>query len=402
MKPHFLILLLLLTISGSVFAKTAPTFVESALAGFDAWDADHDGALTTAELDTAVASPSVKGEAAAAAAALARAARNKKQPIDAFTRDNIPRLASTLKITDSRDAEESPDPVRSTTSNLERYYDSALGKINARPRALFVGEPRLDRFRQGRLGTCFCLAPLTALAYSDPSAIPALFKSSPDGSRITVTFGQDNPVEIVALTDGEIALGTDTGGNGLWAATYEKAVGKLRLDSKPVASPATPYANATRGGSAGTMLSVLTGRSIRRFSCKPWLESATTPPVEAERKLGELRELLRSASREKRLMTAGTSSKTVKVPSLAANHAYAVLGYDEATDLVTVRDPHGQNFSPKGTPGLVNGYAVNEGIFRIPVPEIVRLMSGFAFALNTPEHIKGYPSADPAIAVPTS
>jgi hypothetical protein len=397
MKRH---ILLVLVLSGAAVAHTEVSFIQASLAGFGSWDSNHDGSLTLAELDTAVASPDVKGEAAAAAAALDRAARNKKHPVDAFTRDNIPRLADTLKITEGRDTEESPDQPPRGPNNLERYYASALRKINASPRSLFVGEPRLDRFSQGHLGTCFCLAPLTALAYSDPAAVITLFKPSPDGSRITVTFGRDNSVEIPPLTDGEIALGTDTGGNGLWAATYEKAVGRLRLDSKPPVYPSTPYATATRGGSAGTMLSVLTGRSIKRFSCKPWI-GAESPPPESERLLGELRTLLRTASREKRLMTAGTSTKTVKVPSLAANHAYAVLGYDEQTDLVTVRDPHGQNFTPAGSPNLINGYVVRRGIFQIPVPEIVRLMSGFAFALDKPSLAKGYPSSDPAVTGPT-
>jgi hypothetical protein len=399
MKRRLSLILLLIT-TAPLAATAAATFVQSALAGFDSWDADHDGSLTLAELDAAVASPSVTGEAAAAAAALDRAARSKKHPIAAFTRDDLPRLVSTLKITDARDTEEPSDPAPLGSGSLEHYYNSALRKITAHPRALFVGEPRLDRFRQGRLGTCFCLAPLTALAYADPRAVTALFNTSPDGSRITVTFGRDNSVEITPLTDGEIALGTDTGGNGLWAATYEKAVGRLRLESKPPAYSSTPYATATRGGSAGTMLSVLTGRSIKRFSCKPWI-GAESPPPESERLLGELRTLLRTASREKRLMTAGTSTKTVKVPSLAANHAYAVLGYDEQTDLVTVRDPHGQNFTPAGSPNLINGYVVRQGIFQIPVPEIVRLMSGFAFALDKPSLVKGYPSSDPALAGPT-
>jgi hypothetical protein len=399
MKRLLPIILLPIT-TASVTANAGTTFVQSALAGFDSWDTDHDGSLNLSELDAAVASPSVVGESAAAAAALTRAARGKKQPVAVFKREDITRLSSTLKITDPRDADEPSDSSRIGTGSLEHYYDSALRKITARPRALFVGEPQLDHFRQGRLGTCFCLAPLTALAYSDPRAVTALFKTSPDGSRITVTFGRDNSVEIAPLTDGEIALGTDTGGNGLWAATYEKAVGRLRLDSKATSYPSTPYATATRGGSAGTMLSVLTGRSIKRFSCKPWM-GADSPPAESERLLGELRTLLGSASREKRLMTAGTSTKTVKVPSLSANHAYAILGYDAHTDLVTVRDPHGQNFTPAGAPGLINGYEVHQGIFQIPVPDIVHLMAGFAFELDTPSLVKGYPSSDPALTIPT-
>jgi len=380
------------TQAGSVAQSPA---VRHALENFDHWDADRDEKLSVAELDAAIASPATKGENAAAAVALLRIARSKQNPVSSFTRESVSSLAPALRFIDARDEEEAPETAHDSRGNLDRYYDSALRKIVSSPRELFVGPPSLDSFRQGRLGTCFSLAPLTALTLAAPDDLVSRFTVAPDGASVTVTFGLGHAITVPALTDGEVALGTDTGGNGLWAATYEKAGGELRRTAKNAAD--TPYAIATRGGSAGSMLSTLTGRAIRRFSCKAWLPGSDTPADELAKKLDELRALLRAATEEKRLMTAGTSSKTRKVPSLSRNHAYAVLAYDPATDLVTIRDPHGQDFTPRGEPGLDNGYVVRRGVFQIPAPDVVRVMSGFAFQLDTPAKTKGYPSSDPTL-----
>lgn len=367
-------------------------FLRNALAGFDTWDANKDGSLTVGEIEYAIASPDVKGDKAAAVVALRRVARNKKNPVAAYTKDDIRRMAG-ASIDDSRDNEENPDNDNRPAS-FDKYYDTALKRITSTRRDLITGgTPKLDEFKQGRLGSCFCLAPLSALVYADPKAAAALFKPSPDGSTVTVTFGKTTPVTVSRLTDGEVALVTGTGDNGIWAGTYEKAVGQLRSQKSDENAP-TPLAVVSRGGSAGSMLSVLTGNSIERFSCKPWAEDSTTPKVELDKKLGELRAMLKTATAGKRLMTAGTSGKTRKVPSLSRGHAYAVLSYDAKTDLITIRDPHGQDFTPKGEPGLENGYAVKQGIFKAPAADVVRFMGGFAFELNTPAKSKGYTDYD--------
>ena len=76
-------------------------------------------------------------------------------------------------------------------------------------------------------------------------------------------------------------------------------------------------------------------------------------------------------------MTCGTTEVTT--PGLTPKHAYAVLAYDEATDQVTLWNPHGQAFTPKGPAGLANGYPTKDGVFRLPVEEWVVQFSGFAY-----------------------
>src|SRR6185295_3968187 len=118
---------------------------------------------------------------------------------------------------------------------------------------------------------------------------------------------------------------------------------------KPEAqTPVSPIDALGRGGSAGTMLSFITGHEITRFSFKFAKDTAATP-AQRDAKLSELRNQLNAAVRENRLMTCGTTKTTT--PGVTPNHAYAVLGFDAKTDAVTLWNPHGSSFTPKGPMG---------------------------------------------------
>jgi hypothetical protein len=78
--------------------------------------------------------------------------------------------------------------------------------------------------------------------------------------------------------------------------------------------------------------------------------------------------LLAAASAQKLLMTCGTGKTTT--PGLTSGHAYALLEYHSPTDMVEIWNPHGNNFTSKGPPGPVNGYATKSGRFIIPVTEL--------------------------------
>ncbi len=372
--------LLLASLPVALAAPEPPPFLGEALAGFSAWDANGDGHLTLEELQKAVASPEVKGAQAAAAVALRRAATRKTHALPLpLTREALTAAAQHSPV-GAEVAEEPDGGEKPGAPSLVASYAKAYATIMDSPRDLFVnGVPHVEGFRQAKLGTCFSLAPLAACIVRDPAAVAARFAVTPTG--YTVRFGQDRVVAVPALTDGEIAMTSTTGGDGLWASVYEKAVGLYRItyDGKT----GLPLDVASKGGSAGTMLSVLTGRAIKRFSCAPW-HSGQESPEALNAKLKELRAMLAENVAAHRLATVGAGNKGLKVPSLARMHAYAVLGYDVATDLVTIRDPHGQTFAPKGSPGLTNGYAVSRGVFQAPLGEVVQFMSGFAFTQDTP------------------
>ncbi len=350
--------------------------------GFPVWDSDHDGSLTLDEINRALANPEVRGEEAAAVAAIYRATRSKSHPMQPpFTAADLVKQAPGDSSAPASD-EDSGAP------KLGSYYSAYIVKIEKTPRELFVhGAPSLDGFRQGKVGSCFCLAPMAALINRDPSAVAARFTRDKDG--FTVRLNDSRTVHVSEPTDGEIAISSGTGDQGYWSTVYEKAVGQMRIEDKSLTDP--PLVAAT-AGSAGTMVKVLTGNEIKRFSCSPWRKTETTP-AEKDALLAQLRTLLQETSAAHRLMTAGTGAKGAKVPGISSMHAYAVLGFDAANDSVIIRDPHGQDYTPKGAPGLESGYPAAKGVMEVPLKDIVQFMGGFAFEQTTPA-AKGTPPAE--------
>jgi hypothetical protein len=71
-------------------------------------------------------------------------------------------------------------------------------------------------------------------------------------------------------------------------------------------------------------------------------------------------------------------------PADSAGERYAVVSYARAHDLVGVWNPHGQEFSRKGEPGLANGYPAEHGRFTLPLTEAYTFCGNFAFEIPRP------------------
>ncbi len=371
-SPAFLIIIAIAAVMpvASVVAKEATksadwraAFLTQVGRHFPVWDADRDGVLSRTELDGLVASSKITGEGAAAVAALKRAVRSTKYQLPPLSEAAIRRIATAP-------AKDQPD-----FGGMFRYGADKIARTN---RALFAsGAPRLETIRQGKLGNCFSLAPLGAMTAGRADAVKAMFRPLPDGACEVVLGART--VRIEPPTDAEIAMTSSNEGDGLWVNLYEKAAGQARNELKPEEERAGSAIDAlARGGSAGTMLAFITGHEIVRFSCK-FAKDAKTSPAEFAEKLIELRGMLTSAQADGRLMTCGTLKTTT--PGLTPNHAYAVLGYDAATDTLRLWNPHGDAFKPKGATGLEHGYPQTDGILNVPVPDFVKQFSGLAFEL---------------------
>jgi hypothetical protein len=345
-------------------------FLEQIRANFTAWDIDHNGELSPGEIELVVANPQVRGQSAAAAVALRRAVRKRIYQLPPLTLDNIVRCASS----NERGSGRLPD--------FESLYESALDRIGKARRDLFPsGKPSLDDLHQGRLGDCYCLAPLGAMIHRNPQDVVNMFRIDPEG-RVIVVFGGVVPVGVDPLSDGELAVTAADADHGAWVKLYEKAVGTYRAPTKATQSHPTPLSVVAKGGAAGDILELLTGHAVRRFFCSPFRDPATRQ----DRRnilLVELRALLRDAVRDKRLICGGTSSG-VKVPGISGLHAYAVLDYDAAKDEVVLWNPTGATFRPKGPDGLEYGYSMSHGQFRVPLVELVQFFGGFSFETEQP------------------
>lgn len=344
---------------------------------FAAWDRDGDGALSAAEVELAIADPGVRGPAAAAAAALRGTVGGRNGTPRTLSLEAVAGLTRRAVPAEEEGGEISVEPPE-----VEQRFASGLNRIARAPDRLFAsGAPQLAGFRQGRLGSCYALAPLAALIHRDPAQAAHLFALQEDGT-VLVRFGDGRTVRVTRPSDGEIALASTSGDAGYWNIVFEKAVGIVRAPEAGEPDRPTPLSVASRGGSAGTMLSLITGREIERFSCRPFL--GLPPPAATDPRLTSLRRLLVDTFQARRLATAGTLRYPANPPKFRGVHAYAVLGYDEVADVVTVRDPHAHDYTPDGQPGLVHGYPTRAGLVRIPLAEMVTFFSGFAFETGRP------------------
>lgn len=375
--PGLTTALLLALLSGAGAAESAKKadpgpFIAALEAAFPAWDLDKNGALSVAELDERLADPAVKGEAAAVLAAVKRLARGK-------TTGTVPRTLDCL-----REVAQVPTAARSYASqatpapDLPGMFKDSLRRIQQARRELFAGSgPALENLRQGKMGNCFSLAPLGCLLHRNPNEVRSMLQAHEDGTY-TVKLGS-REVRVPAPTEAEIALSSSSESTGLWSNVYEKAAGMARNELRDAKDRVgTPLDAIARGGSAGTMLAFITGHEMVRFTLT-WAKQSKTSPEERNAKFKELREKLTQAFASNACVTTGTTSPNL--PGILGGHAYGVLGYDAATDHITVWDPHGDDFTPKGEAGPTNGYPRKEGVCSMPLEVFAGQFAGLAFEI---------------------
>lgn len=354
--------------------QASPAFLSEVDTHFKAWDLDHDGTLSVVEIEKSVASPEFKGASAAAIASLRRAVRTTTYKLPPLTQEGLHKL-----VPKPKGSKDLPD--------LQSLFEGALHRIQeAKPNLVDLSKIGLDSLEQGKLGDCFCLAPMGAMLHRDPQEVARLFTPAEEGF-VKVTFGGTKTFRVALPTDAELSLMATTDGSGIWANCYEKAVGQMKRKDDDANHP-TELSVVTRGGSAGTMLSILTGHEIERASCNPFRESKATEEEKAKA-LAEIRRQMVKTQAAGRLICGGTGSgKTAtghKPPGVRGPHAYAILGYDEKTDAVTLWDPHGDDFKPKAEPaGIQNGYPRSQGRVTVPLTELVQWFGGFSFETDRP------------------
>lgn len=362
---------------GGIFAiasAEAAVFTDEVKSHFGEWDADHNGELSVAEIELGVASPKFTGAAAAAIATLRRLVRSKDTKLPPLTLENAGALAA-------------GGQKSSRTSDVGAMFDAALQRIRSGS-SLLVGpaKPGLDCLEQGKLGDCFCLAPMGALLNRNPADVERMFARTQDGS-VSVTLGGGRVLEVPFPTDAERALMATTEDSGVWANCYEKAVGRLKMNEDDPEHH-SELSVVTRGGSAGTMLSILTGHEIVRASCLPFRDKQLSE-AEKQTQLNEIRRQMTSTQAVGRLICGGTASGRTtsghRPPGVRGPHAYAILKYDAASDVVTLWDPHGDDFKPAAQPaGIQNGYVRKQGRMDVPLTELVQWFGGFSFETDRP------------------
>ncbi|HTQ11753.1 MAG TPA: C2 family cysteine protease [Fimbriimonadaceae bacterium] len=355
----------------------APTFSQTVLNDFTAWDTNHDGQLTQNEVDAAALDSKFHGPDAAALAALHRWMSLTKDPLPPLTREWFqsyqPVRLRIVKGTPAAEAKTERKAYAATPGSLQSSYAGSLRRLeHMQATSLFGSEgPALSDIRQGALGDCYFLAPLGAVVNRSPDDVRKMIQ--PDGSGYQVRFPDGQQVRVRALTDAELAMVGSATQQGVWTRVMEIAYGSRKIADGEI-KIATDTMN---GGSTATAGKALTGHRFRSVKLVGDFKK-DVPSASLQETMGRLRTDIPQAVSTKLLVLAGTP-KLAMPKSISPNHAYAVLGFDPATDKITLWNPHGNDFKPKGDEGPDNGYRIENGVFSMPLEMFVRTFGHILF-----------------------
>ena len=344
-------------------------FYSTVIEHFGEWDKDGNGELSARELDTLVVDGSITGAPAAAVGTLKSFSRSTKVDLPPLTRSYFDERAAVFS------AGGKPTP------GIEAKFARALRRISRAQRGVFGDSgPTLETCRQGSLGDCYFVSMVGGMAWRHPDDLRRLIVENADGSYI-VSFPNDRTRHVPRLTDAQMALTSSSGNDGLWRAVLEKADGMVRNDALAEEKRNEETTDAiARGGSIGPVIRLLTAHTTSRVNLKSLRKDQGT----LDDGLSKLRERFSAAVAAG--MLAGVSSpKEGTPPGVSPNHAYAVIGFDVATDTVRLWNPHANTFRPKGSPGVERGYPTKGGVFDIPLKDLVMVFDFATFETDRPD-----------------
>jgi hypothetical protein len=378
----------------SFAARAKQSFVKVVKQKFQSWDRDQDGRLSAGEIDQLILSPSVNGLEAAAVAAIHQYLRGKGAPTGLTQADLLAQAQQQAVVPEAKNSQE---PLRTDLNDgkprFVTYYAFFAAHLKKAPRDLFTSDdgPTLEGIKQGALGDCFFMCVIGATVNRDPQTVRKMLRANPDGTT-QVMFPSLQSVRVPRLTDGEIALTSSAADQGLWINVLEKAFGEVKY-----AHPQTQRGDddldldvISRGGKILTTIQLMTGHKAFVIPIRNFKNKQLQLPTEAEipRTTKRLDSAFSKAFATNRLVCAeiapGVTGKDIP-PGLVGKHAYAVLGYDQASQMVTVWNPHGKTFTPKTSPpGLKNGYPVKGGVFQISLDDFVRVFKSVTYETSAP------------------
>lgn len=327
-------------------------------------DGDHDGYLSRSELNSALHNSSFTGRDAAAVAAMNKYVGD----IEEYSNDEIGDENDGITRADLQAFVRESDQTATNIANLVQYGENTINRTNRTPFPNGVASVRPDNIRQGMIGDCYFLAAVASEART-PAGRQRLHDMIHDNGNGTynVTFPGRSAVTVNAPTDAELATYSSAGPDGTWLAILEK--GYAQSENNGAIFPSTnPYDEIGDGNTLSAGIEAITGHS-------------TDTDDTAFTSVDTLRTKLSDAMAHGRTVTAGINeypwSSGRESNGLPQGHAYTVLGYDRATDRVTLRNPWGH-----GEPVDANGRAADgndDGTFSMTLAEFDRYFSDISY-----------------------
>ncbi len=308
----------------SVFAKAAMRSIVKSR--FDKWDTSANGKLSEAELDTAMSSSNVNGDQAAALASIKSQVFGGKELPTSVSQSSLEYLGK------------------------EGFFDGTLTRAkdkiwNSKNELFSKDGPQLSDIQQGSIGDCAWLSALSSKVHTDPDSIRDMIKDRGDGT-FDVKFAGHDTVNVQAPTDAQKGYGVESG-KGQWVSVLERGYNKVRAEE--LGRPADGQIRGKDGVTLAHAIQTQTGHS------------ATSKDFSD---LQQTRSLLTDAFANDRIVLAAGGKD--EYPGIQSRHAYTVVGFDPATDTVTLRNPWGS-----GEP-TVNADGRDDGVFKLTMQELTK------------------------------
>ena len=381
--PVFLSLLTSLALAPTS-TPTGNHFAQVVKQQFAAWDLNHDGRIEGREIDTLMTRRAIRGEAAAALAVLKL--RERQTPASAR-----PEFTLTARGVDDLDALAQPtvalDKAKGPAQpfHAEARYQTYLKVLQSAVPRLYAGSgPNFSAMQQGPIGDCYFFSITGFLASRHPQKIRQMIQAGPNGNYV-VKFLDGESFPVGAPTQAEMLVNNSASSlaDGVWLCVLEKAVGKRQQarSKDPKARMPEPTDAMSVGGSIVGMMQLYSGHAVKSIQLRD--------PEHAADKLRQLRHELPATLAQGRMASVGMREVRQgfpKVPGLGYGHAYAILEFDQQSDRVTVWNPWGNDFQPKGAEGPLHGFVTKHGVFHIPLVMLYRHFS--AVHLQTTERVK--------------
>jgi Ca2+-binding EF-hand superfamily protein len=254
---------------------------------------------------------------------------------------------------------------RKTTQNLYATKDP-LDSIQA------------DAIYQGAIGDCYFVGPLSSMAATPAGRqkIRDMIRDNGAGKdgrhTYTVTFpgSPDRPITVSEPTDSELAMFAGPSKHGLWPAVLEKAYARYENSSswsywtyqtKALDYDAIANGSSTRAGHK--ILSKEYGSETYKLTrgAEEGLRFAIANALKDGRAV--------STSALNLLSGPGAADNQTRTNKLYRGHAYAIIGFDPKTDMVTIRNPWGAGGEPENNSGTAKD-GKNDGTFVLPLKDL--------------------------------
>lgn len=209
------------------------------------------------------------------------------------------------------------------------------------------GAPSYLDVNQGYLGDCYFLASLGDVALQDPSAIESMITYNGNGTY-GVRFIVDGQADYVTVNDDlptmppgySWANGSTlefANGGISWAELIEKAYAELNAQpnaphGEQLNAASDSYAGIS--GGSGYALTEITGQAVDDFSLSAKTSASTLSSDNSQ---------LGAAFGSGEEIIVGTSN--IASGNIVADHMYEVIGYNAATDMLTLHNPWGSAYS---------------------------------------------------------